>query len=69
VTTSALLGRVLPTFASLARRLELLWFGQKQVEGWGVETGFNVRPQRLLDLLGGDPVDIAPKDIDRKEES
>lgn len=73
VATVALLGRVLPKFASLARRLELMWFGQRQVGGWAEAAGFTTRPDRLLLLLRGPSDEHAGRidlgHIDRREES
>lgn len=34
VSLGFLVGRMVPTSAGLARRLEMLWFGQDQVDGW-----------------------------------
>ncbi|GAT72194.1 UDP-N-acetylglucosamine-1-phosphate transferase [Microbacterium sp. HM58-2] len=45
-------GRMLPSFAGLSRRLEMMWFGQRQVRGWADER---VRhdASSVLAALGG----------------
>lgn len=37
LSVSFLAGRLAPQFAGLARRLEMMWFGQAQVNGWADE--------------------------------
>jgi len=34
LSTAYFAGRIVPQFAGLARRLEMMWFGQAQVSGW-----------------------------------
>lgn len=44
VTTALALGRLHPSVKAQARRLEMLWFGQEQAEGWLTQHG----PSQLM---------------------
>jgi nucleoside-diphosphate-sugar epimerase len=50
-------GRVVPQLAGIARRIDLLWFGQRQANGWLADEGF--RPPLGLDAWAALGTDLA----------